>query len=112
GVGDVHRRLQADDAVRTVASADARRVVAVGAVEDHLVGGAVAGVAAGGCGEVGVDGLDVCAGEVIDGDDVGAAEGVEVDGLDAGGVHGDVGDVAEEPEPVPVCREVDVLCDV
>ena len=41
--------------------------------------------------------------------DVGAAEGVEVDGLDAGGVHRDVAGVAEEPEPASVGGDVDLF---
>ena len=70
---------------------------------------AVAGVAAECGGQVGVDGLDVGAGQVVDGDRVGAAERVEVDRLDAGGVHGDVALGAEEAQPVAVGRQVDLL---
>ena len=92
-------------------AADGDRVVAVGAVDDDAVGLAVAGAAAGCAGEVGVDVADVGAGEVVDGDRVGAAERVEVDRLDAVGVHGDVADVAEEPQPVSVGGQVDVLGD-
>ena len=79
-------------------------------VDGDAVGLAVAG-AAGGAGEVEVDLVDVGAGEVVDGDGVGAAEGVEVDLFDAGGVHGDVGGVAEEAEPFAVGGQVDVLGD-
>src|SRR6266516_1278778 len=50
--------------------------------------------------------------QVVDGDNVGAAEGVEVDALDAGGVHRDAGDVAREPEAGAVRRQVDLLGDV
>ncbi len=67
---------------------------------------------AGGRGEVEVDLRHVGSRQVVDGDCVGAAEGVEVDALDAGGVHGDVGDVAGEPEAVAVRRQVDLLGDV
>ena len=56
--------------------------------------------------------VDVGAGQVVDGDRVGAAEGVEVDLLDAVEVHGDVADVAEEPDPAAVGRDVDVLVGV
>ena len=65
-------------------------VVAVGAVDDDGVGRAVAGAAAG-AGQVEVDLGDVGAGQVVDGDGVGAAQGVEVDRLDAVEVHRDVG---------------------
>src|SRR5262249_16930468 len=47
-------------------------------------------------GEVDGDVFDVGAGEVVDGDGVGAAEGADVDGFDAAGVHGDACDVAGE----------------
>ena len=40
---------------------------------------------------------------------VGAAEGVEGDGLDAGGVHRDVAGVAEELEPASVGGDVDLF---
>ena len=40
---------------------------------------------------------------------VGAAQGVDVDPLHAGGVHGDGALDAEEPEPVPVRRQVELL---
>ena len=102
-------RRKAGDGDTGGVSADVDRVVAVGAVDDDLVGLAVAGVAAERGGEVGVDGLHVGAGEVVDGDGVGAAEGVEVDGLDAGGVHRDVARGAEELEPVSVGGDVDLL---
>ena len=44
-------------------------------------------------------------------DVVGAAEGVEVDGLDVVEVHDDVGDVAGEQRAPAVRRDVDVLGD-
>ena len=94
------------------APADLDRVGAVGAVDDDGVGLAVAGAAAGSAGEVEVDLGDVGAGQVVDGDGVGAAEGVDVDLLEAVEVHRDVADVAGEPNPAAVGREVDVLVDV
>ena len=45
----------------------------------------------------------------MDGDQVGAAQGVEVDLLHPCGVHGDVGHVTEETQPVPVGGQVDML---
>jgi hypothetical protein len=51
-------------------------------------------------------------GEIIDDDIVGAAEGIEVDPLDAIKVHGDVADVAEQPHPLAVGRNVDALIGV
>ena len=60
-------------------------------------------------GEVDDHCADLGAGEVAHGYLVGAAEGVHVDGLDAGGVHRDVADVAEQLEAVAVAREIDLL---
>src|SRR5205807_7679041 len=92
--------------------ADLDRVVACGGVDDDAVGLAVAGGAAEGAGEVDVHAADVGDSEVVDGDEVGAAEGVEVDQLDAVRVHRDAGDVAGESEPVAVRRQPDLLGDV
>ena len=51
-------------------------------------------------------------GQVVDGDRVGPAEGVQVDPLDAVQVHDDGADVAGEPDPGAVGREVELLGDV
>ena len=48
----------------------------------------------------------------LDRDGVGAAERGELDMLDAVEVHGDVADVAEQPHPLAIGRDVDVLVDV
>jgi hypothetical protein len=60
-------------------------------------------------GEIDVDAADVGPAQVVDRDRVGAAECVEVDVLDAAGIHGDVAEVAEEAQPVAVGRQIDVL---
>src|SRR5262249_27592270 len=65
------------------ASADLNRVLAVGAVDDDGVGCAIAGAAACGRRQVEVDFGHVCAGQVVDGDGVGSAQGAEVDLFDA-----------------------------
>ena len=70
------------------AAGDLDRVCVGGAVDDDGVGLAVAGAAAGRAREVEVDVGDVGAGQVVDGDGVGAAEGDDVDLLDAVDVHG------------------------
>ena len=89
---DVHRGGQARDRRRRVAEpATAIAVRAVGAVDDDGVGRAVARAGPAGVGQVEVDLGDVGAGQVVDGDGVGAAQGVEVDLLDVVEVHGDVG---------------------
>src|SRR5262249_20443859 len=59
--------------------------------------------------QVQVDFGDVGAGQVVDGDGVGAALGVEVDLLDAHEVHRHAGHVAGEKYPRAVGRDVDVL---
>ena len=48
--------------------------------------------------------LDCGLGKVADRDGVGAAQGVEVDRLDAVEVHRDIGDVASEPPRVPLAE--------
>src|SRR5439155_9284588 len=73
------------------------------------VGLAVTGSAAERAGEVDVYAADVGAAQVVDGDEVGAAESVEVDPLDAVGVHRDGGDVTCELQPIPVRRQLDLL---
>ena len=61
--------------------------------------------------EIDVDRRHVGAAQVVDHDLVGAAEGLEVDGLDIVEVHGDVGDVAEEARMIAVRRDIDLLGD-
>jgi len=51
----------------------------------------------------------VGAGEVVDRDVVGAAQGRELNSLDAVEIHGDVADVAKELHPPAIGRDVDVL---
>src|SRR3954471_16922004 len=82
----------------------------VAAVERDRVGGAVAVPVE--AGKVDVGRLQAGAGEVADGDVVGAAEGAEVRLLDAVEVHGDGGDVAGDAYARAVGRDVDVLADV
>src|SRR5262249_11337426 len=79
-------------------------VVPGGAVEDDRVGLAVAGTR--GATEVQVERVQAGRGLVVDGDGVGAAQGGEVNLLDAAQVHGDAADVAGEPDAVAVRREV------
>src|SRR5262249_28129476 len=54
----------------------------------------------------------VRSGEVVDGDGVGPAQGVEVNALDAVEVHDDVADVAREADALAVGRGVELLGDV
>ncbi len=85
------------------------RVVAVGRIDDDAVGLAVARCAAERAGEVDVHAGHVGSGQVVHGDEVGAAEGVEVDPLDTARVHGDGGLSAEEAKAVSVGRQIDLL---
>ena len=59
-------------------------------------------------GEVDVD-SPVSAAQVVDGDRVGAAQGVEVDPLHVVEVHRDVAEVAGEPDPPAIGGDVEVL---
>src|SRR5207247_5882500 len=88
------------------------RVVAVGAVDDDAVGLAVAAGPPEGGREVDVHAGDVGAAQVADGDEIGAAEGVEVDPLDAGGVHRDIAGSADGRQPTSVRGQSEPLGDV
>ena len=105
GAGDLHRGGQATD--RDAGRLPATLMLSAPAVPLTMMVSAapspvppVSGRLRFTCGDAG-------AGQVVDGDGVGAAEGVEVDLLDAVDVHGDVADVAEEPEALAVGGEVD-----
>src|SRR5262249_48330755 len=112
GTGDVHNGVQAGDGVAGARAGHLDLVGPVGAVDDHGVGRAVADAAARDRRQVEVDRGHVGAAQVADVDGVGAAQGGEVDLLDAVEVHGDGGDVAGEAHPVAVGRDVDLLRDV
>src|SRR4051812_4772066 len=94
GARDVHLGGEADhgDAARIAQGGD--RVVPVGAVDDHGIGLAVTRAAPRRGGQVDVERGEVGAGQVVDGDGVGSAQGVDVDPLDAVEVHRDVAHVA------------------
>src|SRR6185295_18853202 len=82
------------------------------AVDDDRVRLTVAGGAAQAAGQIEVDLGDVSAAHVVDGDRVGATQGVELDDLDVVQVHVDVGDVAEEAGAAAIGRDIDALVDV
>ena len=88
-------RARHGDARSVAGGQDVDVVVALGAVDDDGVGLAV--VAACGASEVHVDRGKLGPAQVVDGDRVGAPQGVEVDRLDADEVHRDATDVAGEP---------------
>ena len=97
---------EAGDGEAACALVDANPVRAVRSVHDHAIRLAI------GPAEVGVHALDVGSRQVVDRDEIRSAESVEVDALDAGRVHRDVGLGAEEAEPVSVRRQLDLLGDV
>src|SRR5262249_17600150 len=103
---------QAGDRQRAVLALHLDVVVALGAVDGHAVRRAVAGAAAGRRSEVNGDLRHAGAGKIVDGDVVGTTQGVDLDGLDAVEVHGDVAEIAGEPYVAAVGRDVDVLADV
>src|SRR5262249_54942348 len=112
GAADVHHGGQTGDGDTGRVAGYRNHVGVVGAVDDDGVGRPVAGVAAGSARQVDIDLGHGGAGQVVDGDGVGAAEGVEVDGLAVGEVHRPAGHVAEEAPPRAVGRDVDVLVGV
>ena len=109
---DAELRREAVDEDRRAAADDLDVVVGLRAVDDHGVGRAIALPASRRRRQVERDLGDVGAGEVVDRDGVGAAQGRKLDVLDAVEVHDDVGDVAGQPHPRAVGRDVDALVDV
>ena len=112
GALDRHESRQAGHGEAGPGAADLDCIISGGAVDDDGVGLAVAGAAPGRAGEVEVDAGDAGAGQVVDGEGVGAAQGDDVDLLDAVDVHGDVADVAGQPQPTAVGRQCHLLIDV
>src|SRR5262249_3051661 len=113
-LGATHRYggMQANDGVTRARARDLNRIRAIGAVDDDGVGRAIADATARRAGQVEVNLGDAGAREVIHGDRVGPAFGVEVDALDAVEVHGHGGHIAGEAHPRAVGRDVDLLGDV
>ena len=112
GAGEGDGSRQAGNCDRASHPAYLNGVVAGGAIDGHAIGRAIAHAAAGCRREVDRNLRDTGAGEVADRDVVGAAASGEVDVLDAVEIHGDVGDVAREPHPPAIGRDVDFLVDV
>src|SRR5262249_30250299 len=113
--GDGHKREKArdGDGRRVETARDLDGFAPVGAVKDDGVG--LANGQTCGSAQVQVELVEVGGGRggrVVDGDGVGAAEGVEVDHFDAVDVHGDAADVAGEPDARAVGRDVEPLGDV
>ena len=109
GVEDPNRRRKAARLNATGVPGDCDCVVAVGPVDNDTVAAPVSCATTDGASEVDIHARHVGSCEVVDGDRIGAAEGVEVDPLDACGVHRDRCLSAEEPEPVAVRGQVDLL---
>src|SRR5262245_5117677 len=99
GAGDVHLRCQHQHGHAARIAGDEGNVIAAGPLDDHRVGPGEVG----GLGQVQVDLDHVGTAQIVDGDLVGPAEGVEVDSLDVVEVHGDGGDVAEEGDTIAGC---------
>ncbi len=110
--GDGHRGGQAGHRDHAVVVGDGDHIVAAGGVDDDGIRLAIARAAARRRSQIDRDLVHIGAGQVVDRDGVGAAQGVELDVLDAMKVHGDVADIAEQANPVAIGRDVDVLVDV
>src|SRR5262249_36925822 len=104
-------RRQAQNGHAGLVPGNTNHVVAVGAIDDDIVGRPVAGARARDARQVEVDLGDAGAGQVADGDLVDAALGGKVDALQAVEVHGDVGDVTGEADPGAVGLDVNLLRD-
>ncbi|QYU68465.1 VOC family protein [Leptolyngbya sp. 15MV] len=104
--GEVHLCREAQDADRAVVAEHQHHVIASRAVDHHGVRLPVAGA------QVDVHLRHVGSRKVPDRDVVGAAERVEVDGLDVVQVHRHIGDVAEEDRAAAIGEDLDVLRDI
>ena len=111
GVLDPDERGESGNRGQSVLSLAEDHVVAVRAVDGDRVGRPVAGHPADRGREIGLDLDHVCAGEIVDDDVVGTAEGLEEDLLRVVDVHRDARDVAEEPQTRTVRGDIDVLRD-
>src|SRR5262249_31032960 len=109
GAGDIDQRRQPRDGGRAGSAGDADHIVAVRAFHNDVVRGAIA--CAAGEGGVQVDLGHARAGEIVNRDLVRAAEGVEVDRLDAVQIHGEGAHVAGEADALTIRRDVDLLVD-
>ncbi len=108
----MHRGGQSRDRDARCRAGNLDGVGPTGAVDDHGIRRTVAHTAAWNTGKVEIDLGDVGAGQVVDGDGVGAAAGGEVDPLDAVEIHRDVGHIASEENAAAVGGNVDLLVDV
>ena len=112
GPGERHLRRQSVDYDARAAGGDSDGVVAVRAVDDHVVRRPVTLAASRRARQIERDLLDVGAGEIVDRDGVGVrgvAQGVDLDVLDTVEVHGDGADVAGEPHPLTIGRNIHVF---
>ena len=87
-------------------------IIALGAEDDNRILRAVRSVAAFDALEVQSDVLNTAAGKTGDDNQVGAAAGIEDDGLDACGIDHDAADVARQPETASAHSEFHRLGDV
>jgi hypothetical protein len=111
---DAHGSGGAADQDTAIEGGNIDRLAAGAAADRHAVQRTVGDAGAGHALEIDLHPgeREVGAGEIVDRDVVGAAEGVEVDLLDAVEVHRDVGDVAGEAHPLAVRRDRDGLGDI
>src|SRR5262249_41611925 len=109
GAGDADLGGQAEDGNPGRVAGDHHRVISIGAVDDDGVSLTVTGSIVGGRRQVEIDLGHVRASQVVDGDGVGPAQGVEVDLLHAVEIHRDVARVAEEAGGVAAGRDGDVF---
>src|SRR5436190_3877634 len=102
GAGTRHR----DNAV---VGGDCDRIAAAGGVDDDRVLKAVRGAIRS---QIDVDVVNASPGQIIDRDEVRTAQRVDVERLHAVHIHDNGGDIAGEPHPRAIGREIDLLVDV
>ena len=103
---DVDLRRQPDHRHAGRCGDDIDLIAGAGPVDGHLIGRTVV------CAEIERHLGHIAASEVVDGDFVGAAQGVDLDVLDVVEVHGDVADVADQAHLAVIGGDVHDLADV
>ena len=106
---EVHRGGKAHDSDPSCVSDNRGDIVSIGPVNDDGIRLGIARAGFGNGRQVQIDCLDVGPREVVNGNHIGAAPGIELDEFNFVAVHDDAADVTGETQTRAVGREVDVF---